>query len=152
MNSILDKIERQKRHFGEHMQSSCSETDLQQLAKEALIKLKIEIPSPYLAFLRRTNGLDWNGTVFFAAKTSPYFDNQKMTLEGIVEGNERLREVPRNRTFLIFGESGMEMYVLDLRTGKYSVVDHISTDMYESFDAFEDLLAAALEKRLLPGI
>jgi hypothetical protein len=152
MHEILDQIERQKAHFGEHMQPGCPEEGLQHLAFRAKKELGAEVPQGYLGFLRRTNGLDWNGSLFFAARPTPYYDNPQMTLEGLIEANERLHEVPANRDFLVFGESGMEMYVLDLRNGEFNVVDHVSTDTYESFDSFEDLLTAALEKRLLKGI
>jgi hypothetical protein len=152
MDDILDRIAKQKAHFGEHMQPGCSQEVVERLLTEAKQHLKVPIPESYIAFLRRTNGLDWNGTIFFAAMPTPNYDNPHVTLDGFVQGNQRLREIPANNNFLVFGESGMEMYVCDLHTSRFNIVDHISTDAYDSFDSFEELLCAALEKRLLKGI
>lgn len=152
MNEILNKIEQQKAHFHEYMRPGCSEDALQRMLANAKKILGATIPSAYLTFLRQTNGLDWNGTVFFASEPSPYYDDENRMLEGIIEANQRLREVPANQEFLVFGESGIEMYVLDLRKDSFNIVDHISTDVYESYSSFESLLTAALEKRLVPGI
>lgn len=114
--------------------------------------LHTAVPDSYQEFLRRTNGLDWNGTVFFASETSPYYDDPNLFLEGLVEENLRLREVPANAEYLIFGESGMEMYLLDIGTGSYNIVDHISLEVFESFGSFEEMFVAALTKRLLPNV
>ncbi len=152
MDEILEKIERQKAHFGARMQPGCSDESIARLREEAREALQIDIPESYLKFLRRTDGLDWNGTVFFASHTAPYEGRQDLELEGIVPANLLRREAPGNKTLLILGESGMEMYALDLETYKFNIVDHISTDICESYDVFEDLFAAALEKRLLDGI
>jgi hypothetical protein len=64
-------------------------------------------------------------------------------LRGLVEANARLREVPVNNNFLVLGEAGMDIYVVARRTGKFNIVDHVSTDVYESFDSFEGLLSGA---------
>lgn len=146
MRKILEKIKQLKLGCGRHMQPACEESVIPKLQSSAKQKLHVELPNSYLDFLRHTNGLDWNGAVFFAATNIPYVDKPQMSFESIVDANIRLREVPANSRFLIFGEGGMDMYVQDLSTGRFHIVDHISTDVYESFD---DLLRGVF-KALLP--
>jgi hypothetical protein len=45
----------------------------------------------------------------------------------------------------------MYMHVLNLRTSKFNIVDHISTDVYESFGSIDGLLAGAYKDLLLPA-
>ena len=152
MNAILDEVERQKNLLGEHMQPPCTEESIASLTRRARQEFGIEPPGSYLNFLRRTDGLDFNGTVFFASVISPYRGRPDLLLDGFIEANRRLREVPEDQKYLIFGESGMEMYVMDLVTRKFDIVDQVSTDIYESFDSFEDLLEAGLRQKLLKGL
>lgn len=43
--------------------------------------------------------------------------------------------------FLVFGESDMDVYVLDLASGRYQVRDRVAIDnVFEEFDTFEGLL------------
>jgi len=90
MNEILNKIDQQKARHGERMQSGCNIETIRRVAMTGKKTLNVDIPEAYLAFLKRTNGLDWNGTIFFAAEPSPYRDNPEMSFEGIIEANRRL--------------------------------------------------------------
>lgn len=96
--------------------------------------------------MRRANGLDFNGTLFFAAENEPQVDKPSSFIEGFVEANLLIREAAEQ--FLTFGKSGMEMYSLNLEIGEYQIVDRVSLDTIESFDSFESLFAEALTMRL----
>lgn len=101
MRDVLNEIEKQKSQFGEHLQPPASEAQLLELKSKVRQELHVDVPKSYVSFLRRTNGLDWNGTVLFASDTAGLRDNPRIKLEGLVEANTRLREVPENSQFLI---------------------------------------------------
>ncbi len=98
-------------------------------------------------FLRITNGLDFNGTLFFAAENEPDVDNPSNMIEWPCRGQPQSARERRGSVPNIW-ESGMEMHALNPKVDRYEAVDTVSLDAYESFATFDELFGTALTKRL----
>ena len=129
-------------------QPPCSEQQIARLCEQALTELGDELPAAYLELLRLSNGLDWNGLHFFAAETTQTRGHRTGVIEGFVPANLGYRDVEELRDFLIFGVSGMEIYVYDKKNRDYRVLDSVSLDTYESYADFDSLMTEVLGKRL----
>ena len=66
----------------------------------------------------------------------------------MVESNLAFRENAELKRFLVFGESGMDLYVQDLEEGAYGIIDSISLDRFETYNSFHEMLATILRARL----
>ena len=129
-------------------QPPCDEAQIERLREQARTELGDELPAAYLDFLRLSNGLDWNGLHFFAAETTQLRGKRPGMIEGFVPANLGYRDVEEMRSFLIFGVSGMELYVYDKKNRDYRIQDTVSMDTYETYSDFDSLMTEALRKRL----
>ena len=128
------------------MQPPASKLSLRTLPARVLDEFGLSLDDAYLEFLSVCNGLDFNGTLFFASDTTASVNNPRHSIEGVVEANRVRRE---NAEFLlVYGESGMEMYAFDSRQRDFAMIDQVSLDRYETFRSLPALIGAALKKRL----
>ena len=127
------------------MQSPASEQSIAQLRRNSEKELNARIPDEYINFLKLTNGLDYNGLIFFACETVPIEGFNDRFIEGLVEANLAMRDVERFHNFIVFGDSGESLYVQKPDTGEYLCLDTISLDQFECFHSFEEMLRSALE-------
>ncbi len=146
LRQILQEIATQKARRGYSIQPPCSEGDLVALRNNVSKIFHLDIPPSYEEFLQEMNGLDFNGTLIFAATKTPHASRPTKFIEGVLDANNVRRVGAPD--FFIIGESGMEMYVYNLKSKKWETVDQVSLDVYERFETIDDLLVAALEKRL----
>jgi hypothetical protein len=94
------------------------------------------------------DGLDWDGLVIYASKTTALADHSDRFIEGWIEANQGFRSNPLMKQLLVFGDSGVDLYVYEPAKRQYSARDRVSLDLNESFASFEEMLAAALKTRL----
>lgn len=123
---------------------------LEQIAvlKEAVrAELGLDLPAGYARFLAVSNGLLWDGTEFYATERRPKAPGRPF-LDGVVPANLEVRDNEPIARLLVLGESGMELYVQDLVSSAFRIVDSVSLDTYESYESFDELFAAAIKKRL----
>ena len=145
---ILDQISAQNRTYGERLQPACSVKDLADLQVQARKELGIDIPPGYAEFLRQHDGFDWNGLLIFASKTVPIIGYTDKFIEGFVDWNLGFRSDEWKNEFVVFGDSGLDLYIYEPRKQKYSARDRISLDEAESYSSFEEMLTAALRAHL----
>jgi hypothetical protein len=146
LEAVLRRVTVNKASRGYLMQPPCKPGELETLRYELKQRFRMDVPRGYEDLLRITNGIDFNGTLIFAAKTTPHVNRPGKVIEGLIEANDIRRE--NADQLLIFGESGMEMYAYNLQTDTWGIVDEVSLDLYERFNSFDDLIATALRKRL----
>jgi hypothetical protein len=145
---ILQQIQAELQKYETVPQPPCSEQQIERLREQARMELGDEVPEGYLDFLRLTNGLDWNGTNFFAAETTEVHSHRPGTIEGFVPANLGYRDVEEMRDFLVFGSSGMELYVYDKKNRDYLIQDSVSMDTFETYADFDSLMTEVLRSRL----
>ena len=147
-DASLQRIAQDLRDTGGAFMPPCSEEEIRKLITEAREALAAEIPRDYLDFLRRTNGLDYNGLVLYAAHPTAIPGLEDTFLEGFVDANLNQRDVEAVRGFLVFGESSLDVYVYNLAARQYEVRDRTSFTRPKVKPSFDQMIADALEEHL----
>ena len=145
---LLKQISAKSKEDGESLQPPCSAKDLTDLQAQARKELGIDIPSGYAEFLRQHDGFNWNGLLIFASKTVPIIGYTDKFIEGFVDWNLGFRSDEWKNEFVVFGDSGLDLYIYEPRKQKYSARDRISLDEAESYSSFEEMLTAAFRDHL----
>lgn len=100
-------------------------------------------PEGYMAFLRRVNGLCWNGVEFHG--TTPVSDSESdYELEDLMEANEAFRETHGLVNRLLIGRADEEYYIYNAEEDSYEVVDATVMDVIASFSDFNALFEDAV--------
>ncbi|MBF7142719.1 MULTISPECIES: YrhA family protein [Pseudomonas] len=97
-------------------------------------------PSDYLDFLKIHNGLAENGVFLYSTYRTPLLDGSGQNL-GFVEVNLNWRDLEWMKDYLILGDSDMDIYVFEKRSGVFQVRDRQVFDkVYDEFSSFSELL------------
>ena len=99
------------------------------------------MPEGYVTFLRRHDGLVFNGHVIYAAT-----ENKKRYTMGFIEVNEGLGE--GDDRFVFYGEDDITLYAQDRRSRAWVALDRPSLDVVDTFPSFDAMLAKILRQSL----
>jgi len=99
----LDQVATEQARYGAVPQAPATEVELARLRRRASEELGVELPAEYEEFLKRVNGLDWNGVLLYATETT--------TIAGVVEMNLVLRDDPRFADLLALGSDGLDLHL-----------------------------------------
>lgn len=147
---LLDEATKLMRSFGDDLQAPAGEDLLTDLRKRVRSQLRYDLPDQYLDFLRKANGLDWNGLTVYATGRTLIHGQTDRYLPGLVEANEQWREAGSYRDQVIFAHDGDTNFVWHLKDQAFQLrvqpLDRV-TDTAESFD---ELLMKALEEHRPP--
>ena len=115
-----------------------------------LIELGLEpLPQGYAAFLKKNNGLAWNGIEFY----STYI----VTEEGNPGGFKLMDLVSMNDEFndrfeldekVLLGRADDDYYTYNIETKRYEVLEFTSRELMDEFDDFEGLFRFTVGGRL----
>jgi len=136
----LDQVATEQARYGAVPQAPATEVELARLRRRASEELGVELPAEYEEFLKRVNGLDWNGVLLYATETT--------TIAGVVEMNLVLRDDPRFADLLALGSDGLDVYTYRTATGTYEIYDEVPHNLVASGLSFEDLMTRALTRSL----
>jgi hypothetical protein len=136
-----------QRKAGETLRTGAHADQLDRLQKAAVAAFGVELPDEYLAFLVRSNGLDYNGLVIYDCESSPEHRSAGFW-QGFVATNRIWRDNPANESLLVFGDSDMELYAYDLRSRSYCSVDKVAHDRVETYPSFGEMIDQAPRSRL----
>jgi hypothetical protein len=145
---LIEEIAKRHKKFGESMQPPASPKQISTLREKAERELHANLPEPYLKLLSVTNGIDWNGTFFLASEDSPIAGFPDRFVRGFVEWNLLHRDIGAFHDLLVFGESGIDLYVYQLSLAEYQIRDTQSLDVMEISPSFDALVIDALKKIL----
>ncbi|UFH51180.1 YrhA family protein [Pseudomonas sp. KNUC1026] len=125
---------------GMYLGAGATPNDILALTARAKAELSEDLPAPYLDFLRHYDGLIAEGVFVYSSVAHPFPGRDGHSLD-FMNINLISREVDFMKEFLIFGDSDMDEYVLELATQKYQVRDKQAIDnVYEEFASFDELL------------
>jgi hypothetical protein len=144
---LLSEVHALQRKYGRAIEPPASTEQIAVLRDTVRAELGVDLPDGYAKFLAVSNGLDWNGTLFYATERRAKAPGHPF-LDGVVPANLDVRDNGPSLRLLVLGESGMEIYVHDLVSSAFRIVDRVSLDTYESYESFDELFAAAIKKRL----
>ena len=145
---LLKRVGEEQRRFGSDLQAPTTGEQIQVLIERARKQLHTEPPADYLNFLRLTNGLDWNGVVFYASDTVPIVGHPDRPIPDLVEMNLSYREDPRFEEILVLGSNGMDIYTYRIPKGIYEIYDEVPHELFETIPTFDELMTKALTRSL----
>jgi hypothetical protein len=147
---LLDEIAQNRRKRGRDLQPPASDAEIADLRKRARQQLRYDLPDAYLDFLRRANGLDFNGVSFYATQPSIIVGTEDRTIPGLVEANLDWRGGGSYRDQIVFGHTGDANYVYNTKDSAWQVRMQPTDSLIETVGSFEELLFRALDENRPP--
>ena len=126
----------------EPVAAGATDQAVRQAAERVRAALGADLPDAYGAFLRRHDGLDFDGIVFYATAPREGF------WQGIVEANEAWRDAEENRELLVLGDDDMSLYSVDLDGRRPAKRDRVNGEVVETYETIDAMIDAALRTRL----
>ena len=143
----VDKIEDK---YGSLLRKPASDTEIIKMNQTIQEKLgKIELPESYIGFLKKINGLDFNGLVIYGVDEALLDMEVDEEVHGFIETNEICYENDGQKQYVFYGDSDTAWYCFDLKMNVYVELDKPSGTLIQSFDSFDSMLKDALETVLL---
>lgn len=144
MKNIEDKILALNSIF--FLTPGADDLEINRFLKDCEKKLSVNPPLEYLKFLKTYNGIAGNGVFLYSTYRKP-FEACEGENNDFVEMNLFWRDLDWMSDYLIFGDSDMDIYVLEITTGKYQVRDRQAFDnLFNEFSTFEDLLEHVIDQ------
>ena len=126
-----------------------SEKDLSQ-CKEDLVELSLEpLPQGYIDFLKKNNGLAWNGIEFYSTDQVVEASNPDgYKLMDLVTMNDDFNDQYELDEKVLLGRADDDYYTYNIETKKYEILEFSSCEVMDEFDTFEDLFRFTVGGRL----
>jgi len=132
------------RSYAEQLQPPCSDAELHALRHRARLELGHDAPDEYVRFLKRANGIDWNGLVIYASERAPIVGHADRSIDGFVDANLDFRDHSAFADYLVFADDGVALFVYHVTRSVYQAITRVGLVDLESFRSFDDLIANAL--------
>ncbi|QUW23027.1 SMI1/KNR4 family protein [Sporosarcina sp. Marseille-Q4063] len=137
---LLIEVEKIEVKYGSSLKKPALGTEIIKMIETIQDNLgHIVLPESYIEFLKKINGLDFNGLVIYGVDG----------VHGFIETNEIWYENDWQKKYVFFGDSDTAWYCFDLKVGVYVDLDKPSGTVIQSFESFDFMLKEALEKILL---
>jgi len=117
---------------------------------ESLIELGLEpLPEGFIHFLKKNNGLAWNGIVFYSTDIVSYADNPSgFKIMDLVSMNDEFNDRYELDEKVLLGIADEDYYTYNIETMKYEILERESREAMEEFESFEDLFFFTVGGRL----
>jgi hypothetical protein len=138
---LLQRIDAEKDEYDQTIWPPATEETIDRLRAQARETLQTERCDSYIAFLRRNDGVDFNGYSIFGAT-----EHKEPFLGGFIEANARLTDPPPR--FVFYGETGHTLYAEDRTSRRWAALDRPSFDAVAEFDSFDAMLEHVLREAL----
>ncbi|MBO1511142.1 YrhA family protein [Metabacillus bambusae] len=147
---FLIEIEKIEAKYGSLLRNPALDTELIKMKHTIQQKLgNIVLPESYIEFLKKVNGLDFNGLVIYGVDEVLLDKEVDEDIHGFIETNELWNENDWQKQYIFFGDSDTAWYSYDLKDGVYVELDKPSGTLIQLFDSFDSMLSDALETTLL---
>ncbi|MCG3088317.1 YrhA family protein [Sporosarcina cyprini] len=139
---LLVEIEKIKKEDGKTIMVPASDKDIQSLKEWISSNVRSNLwINEYGDFLKKVNGLDFNGLVIYNAKS----DDEN---NGFISANEIWRDNVWDSNYLFFGDSSISWYCIDLESHVFLELDKPSGDVIEEYNNFEEMITEAIKSVL----
>lgn len=129
----------------EPVQPGADETAIAAAREQLRSLFGATLPDAYADWLRLEDGADVDGLVLYGSWQSPEARGPGGFWQGLVATNSLWREGPGHEDYLVLGDSGLDLFTVDLDGGAPVLRDRVSSEPVESFPdvatAIEQLLA-----------
>ena len=143
----LHDVQDERRRYRGFIEAPATPEQIAALREDVRADLGIDLPEDYAAFLALSNGLEWNGTLFYATERRAESADRPFRF-GLLEVNLEHRGSAVLGKLLALGESDMDMYIYDPSRREYRIIDRFSTDTSETYPSFEALFDAVFRTQL----
>lgn len=145
----LDKIAEEQKEYDLSLQPPASAEQIEDLESATKEELNVELPEAYKVFLKKTNGLNYNGLFIYATEMVEISGMEDEFINGFVDENLLHREVVEDfNDLLIFADGNLDFYVYQISKDEYQTRDRASLDITQKFSSFEELITEALNSHL----
>jgi hypothetical protein len=135
--------------YGDTLNAPATDDQIEVLKRTVNEKFGCILPEQYLDFLKKVNGLEFNGFVFYGVDSSLFEIQNNDTVYGYVDTNEIWYENAHQKQYMFFGESNISWYCFDLFNGVYVELDNPSGTQMHKYPDFNSMLEKALSDSLL---
>jgi hypothetical protein len=117
---------------------------------EELIELGLEpLPQGHIDFLKKFNGLAWNGIEFYSTyQISEEGNPDGFKLMDLVTQNDEFNDRYELDEKVLLGRADEDYYTYNIETKKYEALELESREVWDEFDTFEDLFFTQVGGRL----
>lgn len=146
---MIREIQKIEERYGSRINEPASSQEINKMQENIGVEFRgFTLPTEYVDFLKKLNGLDFNGLVLYGVDKT-YFDNEiEEDVHGFIETNEIWHENEWQKQYIFFGDSDTAWYCYDLKRRIFLELDKLSGTVINSFDNFEAMLEEALSTRL----
>ncbi|MCL2211495.1 MAG: SMI1/KNR4 family protein [Treponema sp.] len=120
------------------------------LCQKMLTDIGLEpLPQGYIDFLKKNNGLAWNGIIFYSTdQVSCIDDPNGFKIMDLVTTNDEFNDRFELDEKVLLGIADDDYYTYNIETRKYEVLEFSSRELMEEFDSFADLFRFTVGGRL----
>ena len=117
---------------------------------EGLTELGLEpLPQGYIDFLKKYNGLAWNGILFYSTYQVSDADNPNgFKLMDLVTENDDFNDRYELDEKVLLGRADEDYYTYNIKTKKYEALELESREVWEECETFEALFLFTVGGRL----
>ncbi|MGE7602600.1 YrhA family protein [Peribacillus sp. NPDC097675] len=147
---LLIEIEKIEGKYGSSLRKPASDTEIIKANHKIQQTLgNIELSKSYIEFLKKINGLDFNGLVIYGVDDVLLDKDVDEDIHGFIETNELWYENEWQKQYVFYGDSDTAWYCFDLKENVYVELDKPSGTLIQSFESFDAMLSDALETCLM---
>lgn len=146
--TLIEALEADQAEHGEVPQGPASAGEIDRLQAALHAEFGAVLPRDYALFLRRANGLDYNGLVLYGATQTQAAPGPGGFWQGLGAANRLWREGPGHEALLILGETDLDLLTVTLAGAEPSLRDKVSGGLTSAFESVLDLLEAVISRRL----
>ncbi|CAM3518768.1 YrhA family protein [Pseudomonas alliivorans] len=129
--------------------AAATDEDIRNLEAKCLSELQATLPKQYLDFLRAYDGLISGGVFIYSSRPHKFRDSVGYS-HALVDQNLIARDLDFMSDFLVFGESDMDVYVLEVASKNFQVRDRqVIDNVFEEFQCFDELLEFMIDLIIL---
>jgi hypothetical protein len=134
---------------GAMIPSPATDNDIDDCNKD-LIEMGLEpLPQGFIDFLKKNNGLAWNGILFYSTYQVTEADNPNgFRLMDLVTENDDFNDRYELDEKVLLGRADEDYYTYNIDTKKYEALELESREVWDEFDTFEDLFFVQVGGRL----
>lgn len=148
MQAVIEQVQQDQAKYGEASQGAATGDQIARAQSEVQARFGATLPEDFLAFLRRNNGLNYNGAYLYGATQSEDAPGPNGFWQGVVAANAAWRQGSGHDAYLVLGETDMDLFTVDLDGSNPVLRDKVSSDVNERFGSVTEAIEAILAQRL----
>lgn len=148
MQVEIEQVETDQVTHGEARQGAASAEQIAAAREELRARFGAALPDDYATFLSRTNGLDYNGLILYGTSQNADKPGPGGFWQGLVAANAQWRDGPGHESYIVLGETDMDLFTVAPDGTGPVLRDKVSSDVNELFETVAQGLESLLQRRL----